>query len=76
MSGMIKFTIIWVIVYFVATWFSERWAENLEPLDTLRVKTGNLTKRETLWFCIVGILRLGSVIFGAISVIMLVIKWL
>lgn len=73
---MIKFTIIWVIVYFVAIWFSKCWVENLGPLDALRFKSGNLTKRETLWFCIVGILRFGSVIFGAISVIMLVIKWL
>ena len=72
---MIKFTIIFIVVYLVAEWFAKMYATNLSPLDKLRYSMGKLTKKETIWFAVLGFMKILTVIFGAISVILLVLRW-
>lgn len=72
---MIKFTIIFIVVYLVAEWFAKMYVTNLSPLDKLRYSMGNLTKKEIIWFAVLGFMKILTVIFGAISVILLVLRW-
>lgn len=72
---MIKFTIIFIVVYLVAEWFAKMYVMNLNPLDKLRYSMGKLTKKETIWFAVLGFMKILTVIFGAISVILLVLRW-
>lgn len=73
---MIKFTAVWIIVYFVYAWFSKCRVNSFNSEQKVRFYLNNYTTGETIWLFIFGILRLGSVIFGAISGIMLVARLL
>lgn len=71
---MIKFTIIFIVVYFVFEWFVKMYVQNLSPLDKLRYSMGNLNTKETILFAVLGFMKILTVIFGAISVIVLVCR--
>lgn len=73
---MIKFTIIFIVVYFVFEWFAKMYVQNLNPLDKLRYSMGNLNTKETIFFAVLVFMKILTVIFGAISVIVLVLRWL
>lgn len=73
---MIKFTIIFIVVYLVLEWFVRMYVQNLNPLDKLRVSMDKFTKKETILFAVLGLMKILTVIFGAISVIVLVLRWL
>lgn len=73
---MIKFTIIFIVVYFVFEWFAKMYVQSLNELGKLRFSHGKLTKKETILVTILGLMKILTVIFGAISVIVLVLRWL
>ena len=73
---MIKFTIILIIVYFVSAKFTSIYVNGLDTMDKFRLANRKFTKGESIWFLLLGLMRVASIIFGAISVIMLVVKYL
>lgn len=73
---MIKFTIIFIVVYLVFEWLMKVWVQGLSPLNKLRIGMKNFTKKETIIFGLLGTMKILTVIFGAISVIVLVFRWL
>lgn len=73
---MIKFTIILIIVYFVSAKFTKIYVENLSTIDKMRLANNKFTKGQSIWFLLLGLMRVASIILGAISVIMLVVKYL
>lgn len=73
---MIKFTIILIIVYFVSAKFTIIYVNGLDTIDKFRLANKKFTKGQSIWFLLLGLMRVASIIFGAISVIMLVVKYL
>lgn len=73
---MIKFTIIFIVVYLVAEWFVKVYVRGLSALDKFRIGLQKYNKKETILFAVLGFMKILTVIFGAISVIVLVLRWL
>ena len=73
---MIKFTIILIIIYFVLKKFTKIYVENLSTINKMRLANDKFTKGQSIWFSLLGLTRAASIIFGAISAIMLVVKYL
>jgi hypothetical protein len=73
---MIKFTIIFIVIYLVAEWFAKVYVRGLSALDKFRIGLQKYNKKETIFFAVLGIMKILTVIFGAISVIVLVLRWL
>lgn len=68
---MIKFTIIFIVVYYVFAWFTAQWINNMSPLNKIRFGMKNYTKKETIILFVLGLMKILSVIFGAISIVVL-----
>lgn len=73
---MIKFTIVFVIVYLVLMAITKIYVSGLDAVDQYLIAFKKFSKGQSIWFAILGIMRLLSIIFGAISVIMLVVEYL
>lgn len=73
---MIKFTIIFIVAYLVVEWFVKVWYRGLSPLNQIRIDMKNFTKKETIIFGLLGVMKILTVIFGAISVIVLAFRWM
>lgn len=73
---MIKFTVILIVVYQVLLFFTRCYIRCLSTLDQLRFSMKKYTKKEHIWLLILLLLKLACIISGAISVIMLAIRFL
>lgn len=73
---MIKFTIILIIVYFVLMFFTNVYVASLSELNKIRFSLKHFTTGELIWLCLLGLMKVACIILGAISAIMLVVKYL
>lgn len=73
---MIKFTIIFVVVYLALKAFTKMYVNGLSPIDKLRIARNNLTKKEQLWFSGLGIMQILGIVFEVISLIIIVVSYL
>ena len=73
---MIKFSIIFIVLYFVLNILLRLYVKGLSRVDQLRISVGNVTKGEQISFMILGAMKVLSIIFVAIDVIILVVKYL
>lgn len=73
---MIKFTIIWVIVYFVLWFITKMYVSGMNMAERMKFSLGwkYWSKGQRIWFTALGWMRLLSVIFGGVSAILLVLK--
>ena len=74
---MIKFTIIFVIVYFVLYYLTKWYVDGMNILDKYMLAKGYYgTKKRYVWFAFLSLMRYLSIIFAAISAILLVVRYL
>ena len=72
---MIKFTIIFVIVYLVMAWFTKTYVQTLNKKDALSLYI-KINSGRSIWFAFLGVMKIGAVVLTAISVILLVVNYL
>lgn len=73
---LIKFSIIFVVIYLTAMSFTKIYVSGLGSWDTIRWSLKKYTKKESIWLFIVGLMRLVTILLIPINVIVLVIKYL
>ena len=73
---MIKFTIIFGLIYACLYVLTQIWVDGQDPLNKFRMSVNKLTANESLWFGLIGLMRILTIIFGFISAIILVVRLL
>ena len=73
---MIKFTIIFVIVYFVLYLLTKIYVDSLDVVDKYMLVRGHRSTLQTIWFVLLGLMKVLSIVFASISGILLVVTYL
>lgn len=73
---MIKFTIIFVIVYFVLYLLTKIYVDSLDVVDKYMLVRGHQSTLQTIWFILLGLMKVLSIVFTFISAILLVVTYL
>lgn len=73
---MVKITAVFIIVYFVLMAFTKLYIYGLSPNDKALIAMRKYSKRQYRWFALLGIMGMLSIIFAAISGILLVVTYL
>lgn len=73
---MIKFTIIFVIVYFILHLLTKIYVSSLNDFQRFMLARGHKSTLQTIWFILLGLMKILSIVFAAISAILLVVTYL
>lgn len=74
---MIKFSIIFVVIYLLLLALTKLYISSLDKVDQYRLLVLNLTtKRQTIWFALMWLMTIASILIVAVDIIYLAIKYL
>lgn len=74
---MIKFSIIFVVIYLLLLALTKLYISSLDKVDQYRLLVLNLaTKRQTIWFTLMWLMTIASILIVAVDIIYLAIKYL